>query len=108
MDCTGEENNLWACSYSTYCDSFSDIIIAIECQCKYSCIKNDHFSIIYFTNANYTVDTSCNNNDVHLVGGINKLEGRVEMCYNKLWLSVCINSWTATDAKNLDINLQVS
>ena len=20
------------------------------------------------------------------------------MCYNKLWLSVCINSWTATDA----------
>ena len=34
--------------------------------------------------ANYTVDTSCNNNDVHLVGGINELEGRVEMCYNKL------------------------
>ena len=48
--------------------------------------------------ANYTVDTSCNNNDVRLVGSINKLEGRVEMCYNKLWLSVCINSWTATDA----------
>ena len=47
---------------------------------------------------NYTVDTSCNNGDVRLVGGINELEGRVETCYNKLWLSVCINSWTATDA----------
>ena len=48
LDCTGEENNLWACSYSTYCDYLSDNIIAVECQCEYSCIKNDHLSIIYF------------------------------------------------------------
>ena len=42
---------------------------------------------------NYTVDTSCNNGDVRLVGGINELEGRVETCYNKFWFSYCINSW---------------
>ena len=47
---------------------------------------------------NYTVDTSCNNGDVRLVGGINELEGRVEICYNKIWGSVCHNSWSTYDA----------
>ena len=37
---------------------------------------------------NYTVDTSCYNSDVRLVGGINELECRVEICYNKIWGSV--------------------
>ena len=54
------------------------------------------FSFIYLdTN---TVDTSCNNGDVRLVGGINELEGRVEICYNKIWGSVCHNSWDTYDA----------
>ena len=47
---------------------------------------------------NYTVDTSCNNGDVRLVGGINELEGRVEICYNKMWGSLCHNSWSTYDA----------
>ena len=47
---------------------------------------------------NYTVDTSCNNSDVRLVGGINELEGRVEICYNKVWGSVCHHSWSTYDA----------
>ena len=28
------------------------------------------------------------------MGGANELEGRVEMCYNKLWGSVCHRSWS--------------
>ena len=44
------------------------------------------------------MDTSCNNGDVRLVGGINELEGRVEICYNKIWGSVCHNSWSTYDA----------
>ena len=47
---------------------------------------------------NATVDTSCGNGDVRLVGGANYLEGRVEMCYNKLWGSVCHRSWDTADA----------
>ena len=44
------------------------------------------------------MDTSCNNGDVRLVGGINELEGRVEICYNMIWGSVCHNSWSTADA----------
>ena len=44
------------------------------------------------------MDTSCKNGDVRLVGGINELEGRVEICYNKIWGSVCHNSWSTYDA----------
>ena len=60
----------------------------------------NHYVFI-LPDTNYTVDTSCNNGDVHLVGGINELEGRVEICYNKIWGSVCHNSWGTADANVL-------
>ena len=44
------------------------------------------------------MDTSCNNGDVRLVGGINELEGQVEICYNKIWGSVCHSVWSTYDA----------
>lgn len=51
-----------------------------------------------FTDNNVTVDTSCGNGDVRLVGGANELEGRVEICYNKMWGSVCHQNWQINDA----------
>ena len=47
---------------------------------------------------NTSVDTSCSDGDVRLVGGINEAEGSVEMCYNKFWGSVCHRSWSTADA----------
>ena len=44
------------------------------------------------------MDTSCNNGDVRLVGGINEEQGRVEICYNKIWGSVCDHNWDTYDA----------
>ena len=34
---------------------------------------------------NSSVDLSCNNGDIRLIGGTNALEGSVEMCYNHFW-----------------------
>ena len=61
-----------------------------------TCTFTNVVSIIPDTNA--TVDSSCADGDVRLVGGVNEFEGRVEMCYNKFWGSVCHWSWDTADA----------
>ena len=45
----------------------------------------------------FIVHTFCNG-DVRLVGGNSVSEGRVEMCYNGVWGSICIHGWDNSDA----------
>ena len=46
-----------------------------------------------------STDGSCTNGKIRLVGGDTKYEGRVELCYDGVWGSVCPNSWDSNDAK---------
>uniref|UniRef100_A0A1X7U110 Deleted in malignant brain tumors 1 protein n=1 Tax=Amphimedon queenslandica TaxID=400682 RepID=A0A1X7U110_AMPQE len=47
---------------------------------------------------NESVDATCTDGSVRLVGGINELEGNVEICHNKFWGSVCHSGWNTIDA----------
>ena len=40
----------------------------------------------------------CENGDIRLVGGTTEYEGRVEICWNEVWGTVCDDFWSAFDA----------
>ena len=42
--------------------------------------------------------SNCTNGEVRLVGGSGPHEGRVEVCVNEAWGTVCSNNWDTNDA----------
>lgn len=51
--------------------------------------------VYYFSLSFVTV---CSNGDLRLVGGNSPTEGRVEICVNNVWGSVCQDTWGDTEA----------
>ena len=42
--------------------------------------------------------SACATGDLRLTGGSNEYEGRVEICMNGVWGSICDYGWDSTDA----------
>lgn len=42
--------------------------------------------------------SNCSTGELRLRGGSTQYEGRVEMCYNGLWGSICQNDWSINEA----------
>ena len=79
VQCSGLESTLHSCqrgSTITYCDHSKDAGV----RCSREEVVN------------------CSNGDVRLMGGHDDREGRVEICYNKTWGTVCHDDWDYRDA----------
>jgi deleted-in-malignant-brain-tumors protein 1 len=73
LNCTGDEMNYLNCSYNGLID--------------YSCPSNADASV-YCQDID-TVMSNCSDGEVRLVGGSTQYEGRVEVCLNNAWGTVC-------------------
>ena len=73
-------------------------MIYLHCDCNLSTLT--HFlTCIQSLTHTYTNSVNCTNGEIRLVDGPSPNQGRVEMCWNRVWGTITSNGWSGVDAQ---------
>lgn len=93
------ESSLASCTlYSTDCLPLCPNNIAIRCFSKYLYECRVVYSGPHHSTCTCLDPGSCEEGSIQLVDGIIDQEGRVEVCHDGVWGSVCDTGWDKVDA----------
>ena len=100
---------------SAYFGLGSDPIVLNNVACTgnesslFDCVYSPAHNCVHFEDAGVSCgNASCNNSGVRLVNGFTDYEGRVEVCLNGVWGTVCDDFWSTNDAVVVCNQLNIS
>ena len=112
VECSGSESRLVFCDSlgkgNHNCDHTEEAGVVCQSEIQLSLfillVNHTHTRSIYWQvargmiSALHFVPLGCADGSIRLRGGMNGTEGRVEICYNSTWGTVCDNMWGPINA----------
>ena len=103
ISAAGKQSNYFYNECCTSCNllsSYNKITTSCRARWDYSMyISSLIHSIHVYTHFHISLAV-CSNAEIRLAGGPSNLAGRLEICFNNQWGTVCAgNTWTESDAK---------